>query len=1466
MVKTLLSRSRLPILAFRASLVLGAACVLIACGSDDSAASGAGGSSAEAGGQAGQDAEAQPDAGDATGGADATAGAPDASQAGEPSGAGTPGSSGSSTLGEVAGFFNEGNGGQSANNGGTGNGGTGDAEANTNNGGTTTNNGGTTTNNGGTTANNGGTTAGGANADNGGTGNGGTAAGGANGNNGGTGNGGNAAGGSNSCGVSTGGSGGMLGDRCFADRDCPSSNCTGTSTDLLCVPIADACTTDADCDITEYCDGYCHRAAAFGSPCSANGRCGDPGIFCDQHMGLCLMPESPATCSSDSDCPMGIPCRFYGHVGPPKRICLGPGTVGQWCDTNPCGDGLCCTPIAGSFACMIPKTCGITGDAHDCNTFDCVVGQHCDYETATTCINNLSEGSPCTNRASRVQVGAEPCAPGMYCGGDPLAGFFCRKSPGEGEPCVVAAEASAAGHATCTDKYQHGCSPCALGLYCGADGRCAAYARAGEPCANRTCASDLRCTQGLTDGKCANSNSGGDASGGTGGLAGGANGSVGTNCGSILHFPNVAVEQAVRVATGIWYRDLVPADVANTGVLYILDLGSGDLTGIECLPNLALLDLTGSGIHDLGPLAGANNLTQLRLHATNVRDMTPLAGLTKFNVLFAEATAMADLRSLSQNPALKSLTIYGDLDCSAQEGAVFALRARGVNVSVSCPLNCDLQSSGDDIATSIDKGFFDACAVLNDGRVKCWDGNRTDSFGPAIVSGISNAVQVSVGSKACAVMADKSVACWSTKMSDGSQGAAFPNFAKLVAGLAGVRQVVVAQATPACALLVDGSVKCWGSNYFAGLGNGDPSITESDAPTPVVGLSDVVALSAGEAHLCALRRDGRVWCWGDNLAQQLGGTTEKKSYVPVAVPGLSDVAAVSAGAYHSCALRNDGSVWCWGSFRAQSGNAAPTRIEGLCEVVAISSGEKQTCVLLKDGRVQCWGAAQSLSGLGDGSNVDSDTPVFVKGVSSAIALTADEVGGCVVLASGAVRCWGPVGFGGQVGDCVPGFVPSVPNSGLNSCQINSSSHSRGELDPADACFACEPDFSTSDWTAVPNGSACGSNALCLQGSCAPGCKIDSVAYPAGAENPRQSCQTCRPDQASDRWSDVPSEACVTSIGANGSLGNPNGQTSAARGGVAYVWGLEVRSPTPVAGLASNVTAVAAGADHSCAIAAGAAYCWHHNSYGQLGDGSTTDSEAPILALNPSSAVSVGDTHTCAVQNGDAYCWGDNFSGQLGDGSLVNHPQPARVLGLPSPVTRIAATFRNTCAVASGAVYCWGANSSGQLGNGTTVDSSVPTLAPLGGHVIQVAAAGDMACAIADARVWCWGANDYGQLGNGSRVASHVPVAVQNLPGGASDVAVSGVHACAVVDSKLFCWGSNSSGELGNSSYEDSALPVQVDALAPGTASAVAAGVASCAIVDGRAYCWGSNVWGNVGNINAGTANGTVNLPVPVAFP
>ncbi len=313
-----------------------------------------------------------------------------------------------------------------------------------------------------------------------------------------------------------------------------------------------------------------------------------------------------------------------------------------------------------------------------------------------------------------------------------------------------------------------------------------------------------------------------------------------------------------------------------------------------------------------------------------------------------------------------------------------------------------------------------------------------------------------------------------------------------------------------------------------------------------------------------------------------------------------------------------------------------------------------------------------------------------------------------------------------------------------------------------------------------------------------------------------------------------------------------GQTCVVAGGRLYCWGsnergqmgngtlLDALTPTNVAmsGDTSPISYAASGHLQSCAIThlfSGInydfLYCWGENSYGQLGDGTTTSRTfATRISTTIQGPISLGWRHSCALAGTRAFCWGDNGTGQLGNGSTIAQLAPVNVCTsgtggtcVPADFTGLAAGGSHTCARRSdGTVWCWGTGSSGQLGNGST---ALRTLNPVQASGIttatQVVSGQNFACALlADRSVRCWGDNGRGQLGDGSITQAAAPVTVQ-VSGGAplGDVlglAASGSQACVVRGSapRVMCWGANALGQLGDGTTTDRSVATAVVDLGP----------------------------------------------------
>jgi len=355
---------------------------------------------------------------------------------------------------------------------------------------------------------------------------------------------------------------------------------------------------------------------------------------------------------------------------------------------------------------------------------------------------------------------------------------------------------------------------------------------------------------------------------------------------------------------------------------------------------------------------------------------------------------------------------------------------------------------------------------------------------------------------------------------------------------------------------------------------------------------------------CGIGTTGSTVCWGDNSFGQLGnGATGGFSTTPtpVATPGFS-LTAVSTGANSACGFTAVGQAYCWGD-----------------------NGSHQ---------------------LGNGTTTNSPTPTPV---ASAVIFRAVSMGAessCGIDNIGAAYCWGAASTTPQSISAPTGvsFSPLVSVAGLFL------------VDSAVACAIATNGqaycWGESDGGAVGNGSANVTEPVPI-----------AVVTPSG-------------------------EAGFTVVSAGGE------EATALPGGQSHFFTCGVGSTT------------------------GTVYCWGDNSSGQLGNSSVAGlSLTPVPIIAPAGVtfaiVTAGRGHACALTTmGDLYCWGDNTYGQLGNGTTTASTTPVPVT---TPVglsfSSVSAGGAHTCAIASApdpnTAYCWGANSRGQLGNGTTDDQRRP---------------------------------------------------------------------------------------------------------------------------------------------------------------
>lgn len=242
----------------------------------------------------------------------------------------------------------------------------------------------------------------------------------------------------------------------------------------------------------------------------------------------------------------------------------------------------------------------------------------------------------------------------------------------------------------------------------------------------------------------------------------------------------------------------------------------------------------------------------------------------------------------------------------------------------------------------------------------------------------------------------------------------------------------------AYALRSDGTVWGWGDNTSGALGSGTTA-TQSDLPIQVVGLTDVTAIAASSGTGYALRSDGTLWAWGNNINDDLGnGTSDGSSTTPVRVSNLTGVTAIAAGGNSRYALRSDGTVWSWGSnVEGQFGNTTasgfsnvPVQVPTLTGVTAVAAGYATGYALLPDKTLRAWGS-NSWGAAGTGSGTQVLTPRKVADLTDVATISAAMGNAFVLKTDGTawgwgVNTWGQLGNTAQAAYYLPQRITAIP--------------------------------------------------------------------------------------------------------------------------------------------------------------------------------------------------------------------------------------------------------------------------------------------------------------------------------------------------------------------------------------------------------------------------------------------------------
>ncbi len=670
-------------------------------------------------------------------------------------------------------------------------------------------------------------------------------------------------------------------------------------------------------------------------------------------------------------------------------------------------------------------------------------------------------------------------------------------------------------------------------------------------------------------------------------------------------------------------------------------------------------------------------------------------------------------------------------------------------------------------ATQITAGDEHHCALRAGGTVWCWGdnsnlqqgvaGTANDQPVPQQIAGLTGMRAVSAGGDhTCVLDSFGQIQCWGDGDNrqlgrSSTTDSETPIPVTLPAGRTAT--AVSAGGDHTCALLDDATVACWGDDDNGQLGDGSPG-TDSETPTVAVGLTGVVQLDTGFNNTCARTMAGEVYCWGDNLDGQIGdGTTTDRS-TPTLVTLPATAVDVSVGTDFVCALLSNDAIYCWGeSTDYETGQASnldqttPQLVPGLTgrSFRDVEAGGRGACAVTTTNQRLCWGyGEEGQLGHQSGYQLDLSSPVaFVSaGAPTQLAISKSTYLGqlCAAFGTGDIECAGSgdtvststvtgavgvfPGFSSHLNQMtvIPGLVGTIQGalSGAFSC---------GRTSLGVACLGDNSAFqlgqggtSTTD-SAVPvpvtglgvvDEIAVGGQFACVRVAGAVQCWGDNDNFQAG-------------DGSTTDDQSTPVSLMGVTDATRIALGNNHGCLLRSGGGVSC-WGdngsgqlgtgtagTDSATPLAVTGLpAGAATQIAVGSAHSCALVGSDVWCWGDNFYGQLAQGTTTDSATPVLAFSGATAIASGYNYMCAIETaGGVSCWGYGLDGQLGNGGetvtgMTSFTTPVSWPGLTGAL-EIVGGNSTTCVRRASGWACVGNRGAGQLGDGTTLDPMRPTL-------------------------------------------------------------------------------------------------------------------------------------------------------------
>jgi len=652
------------------------------------------------------------------------------------------------------------------------------------------------------------------------------------------------------------------------------------------------------------------------------------------------------------------------------------------------------------------------------------------------------------------------------------------------------------------------------------------------------------------------------------------------------------------------------------------------------------------------------------------------------------------------------------------------------------------------------------------------------------------------------------------------------------------------------------SVKTDGTLWVWGLGTsgqlGDNTATSKSSPIQTITFGSTWSkVSAGYTHTGAIKTDGTAWTWGLGTSGQLGDATIVSKSSPVQVTVYAENwSSVAVGGQHTAVIKTDGTLWCWGrNFEGQLGDNTITHKSSPVQTVTfgtnwskVACGGFHTAVIKTDGTLWTWG--QNTSGqLGDNTLTNKSSPVQVFGFANTWSSVAGGANNTAAIKTdGTLWTWGYNAYG-ALGDntTVPRSYPVQPVTG----GTNWSKVACGNYHTA----AIKTDGTLWNW---------GSNAYGQLGDNTKIHRSSPIQVVGFATN----------------WSSVSCGYFFTAaIKTDGTLWTWGRNSEGVLGDNTTI---HRSSPIQTIAFGTDWNKVACEHRHTGAIKTdGTLWNWGQNTSGQLGDNTTIHKSSPVQVFGFGtnwSSVAVGQSYTAAIKtDGTIWTWGLNSYGRLGDNTSTSRSFPVQPLAyvFATNWSNISCGAINTVATkTNGTLWMWGAGTNGSLGNNLTTTTSLPiqTLA-YGTNWSQtnfsapsrVSGSSTTTAIKTDSTLWVWGNNASGQLANTLfPISRSSPNQTLDYSNQWQQVTGGSTHTMAIKqDGTLWGFGLNSEGEIGANNTSFMVSPIQE--FTNSSWKQVAAGYRFSAAIkaNNTLWIWGRNSYGNLGD------NTTVSKSSPV---